>query len=267
MAGWPIHETDKRSWKETNRKPCFPLSLFYFATFSGSMLYPINCIEECKQWVQTQPLPWQPVCLAVLAVWAAIDSFWSHKLLFAVVFQWPVKKGLGQCVDKCLFWVRKLPGIIPPSLLALFSNPGTSDALACSLLRREVWLDCWGHAHTDVTIPLPCGGISEADTAWPASGTCLHPQPAQEALTFLALAGGQSKGQVWRKHSAPSLLQNLFWGLLSRQDFGWVLAMLKPQCNNFLGSLSHTWDLCEHGFLKCGIYLGRNFCFLCLIVP
>lgn len=161
--------------------------------------------------------------------------------------------------------MKNLPGIVPPSLLALFSNPGSSDAPACSLLKRGVWLDRWGRAHPDVTIPLPCGGISEADTTWSPSGTCCHPQPAQEALTFLPLAGEHSKGQVRKKHFAPSLLQTLFWGLLARQDFRWVLSALKPHCDNFPGSLRHTWDLCEHRFLQWGIYLGRNFCFLCLI--
>lgn len=124
----------------------------------------------------------------------------------------------------------------PPPLLALFSNPGTSDALACSLLERGVWLDSRGSAHADVTIPLPCGGISEPDaTTWPASGTCCHPQPVQEALIFLPLAAEQSKGQVMKKHSAPSLSQLLFWGLSCKAGFWIGFARVKTPLWQFPG--------------------------------
>lgn len=37
--------------------------------------------------------------------------------------------------------------------------------LPIAALERGVQLDPWGHAHADVTIPLPCCGISEADVS------------------------------------------------------------------------------------------------------
>lgn len=54
------------------------------------------------------------------------------------------------------------------------------------------------------------------------------------------------RGRSWRNISLHPCWRPRFEAFLTRQDFELVLAELKPHCGNFQGSLSHTWDLCEH---------------------
>lgn len=67
---------------------------------------------------------------------------------------------------------------------------------------------------------------------------------------FLSLAGEQSKEQVMKNILLRPCCRLRFEAFLARQDFGSVLAALKPHCGNFLGSLNHAWDLFEPRFLQ-----------------
>ena len=134
-------------------------------------------------------------------------------------------------------------------------------------MERGVWLDPWGHPHTDVTVPLACGGVSEADTTWPAPGASPGPQASQEAWIVLLLAGERSETQIRKKHFCPIPAVDLllrpscktgFWrvrpGILKNPP--WIFhRQSEPPLRSVWAPVPAVREL------------GRNYCFLCLIVP